>query len=65
MVSSRRHMPTTLDWVATEPDHSMLFCIGTAKSGCWHVTFAVTRPMTVLYFDGSSAAKLTRGQWAH
>ncbi|OAX30888.1 hypothetical protein K503DRAFT_806601 [Rhizopogon vinicolor AM-OR11-026] len=61
MVSLRRHIPATLDWVATEPDHSMHFCIGTAKSGYWHVTFAVTRPMKVLYFDGSSVAKLPEG----
>jgi hypothetical protein len=55
------HIPTALDWVATEPDYSMIYCRGTNKSGCWHVTFAVTRPMKVLYFDGSSAAKLPEG----
>jgi hypothetical protein len=55
------NIPVALDWVATEPDHSMLFCLGTDKSGCWHVTFAVTRPMKVLYFDGSSAALISEG----
>ncbi|KAG0707828.1 hypothetical protein DFH29DRAFT_1053514 [Suillus ampliporus] len=55
------HIPTALDWVATEPDHSMLLCHGDVKAGCWHITFAVTRPMKVLYFDGSSAAKLPEG----
>jgi len=54
-------IPTALDWVATEPDHSMLFCLGADESGCWHVTFAVTRPMKVLYFDGSSAALMSEG----
>jgi len=55
------HLPTSLDWVATEPDHSMIFCKGTVGTGCWHATFAVTRPMKVLYFDGSSAANLAEG----
>ncbi|OJA10086.1 hypothetical protein AZE42_07287 [Rhizopogon vesiculosus] len=55
------HIPTALDWVATEPDHSMLFCMGEVKSGCLHVTFVVTRPMKVLYFDGSSAALFSEG----
>ena len=55
------HIPTAHDWVATEPDHSMIFCKGLVKTGCWHLTLAVTRPMKVLYFDGSSAAKLPEG----
>src|ERR1700710_2476974 len=55
------HIPTALDWVAMEPEHSLVFCTGTAETGCWHATFAVTRPMKVLYFDGSSAAKLPEG----
>ncbi|KAG1723586.1 hypothetical protein EDB19DRAFT_1640605 [Suillus lakei] len=55
------HLPTALDWVAVEPDHSIFFCYGSVKTGCWHLTLAVTRPMKVLYFDGSSAAKLPEG----
>jgi len=39
----------------------MSFCPGTDEDGCWHATFAVTRPMKVLYFDGSSGAKLPEG----
>ncbi|OJA13585.1 hypothetical protein AZE42_02741 [Rhizopogon vesiculosus] len=39
----------------------MLFCSGTVETGCWHATFAVTRPMKVLYFDGSSAANIPEG----
>ncbi|KAG1756850.1 uncharacterized protein EDB91DRAFT_39264 [Suillus paluster] len=55
------HIPTALNWVATEPDHSMIFCYGDVKTGCWHTTFKVTRSMKVLYFDGSSAAKIPEG----
>jgi hypothetical protein len=54
-------MPTALDWVSVEPEHSMIFCRGTVETGCWHATFAVTRPMKVLYFDGSSAANIPEG----
>ncbi|KAG1723583.1 hypothetical protein EDB19DRAFT_1952088 [Suillus lakei] len=55
------HLPTALDWVAVEPDHSIVFCSGSVKTGCWHLTLAVTRPMKVLYFDGSSAVALPEG----
>ncbi|KAG2106807.1 uncharacterized protein F5147DRAFT_761620 [Suillus discolor] len=55
------HLPTALDWVAVEPDHSAFFCKGPIEIGCWHLTLAVTRPMKVLYFDGNSAAKLPEG----
>jgi prepilin-type processing-associated H-X9-DG protein len=45
--------------VATDPEHSYLFCRAhEAGKGCWHLTLAVTRPLNVLYFDGSSAAKM-------
>ncbi|KAG2150644.1 uncharacterized protein EDB93DRAFT_1084016 [Suillus bovinus] len=53
--------PTALDWVAVDPDHSIVFCRGSIETGCWHVILTVTRPMKVLYFDGSSAAKLLEG----
>ncbi|TEB15220.1 hypothetical protein FA13DRAFT_849283 [Coprinellus micaceus] len=52
-------IPSVPDWVATDPEHSYLFCRGSeAEKGCWHLTLAVTRPLNVLYFDGSSAAKM-------
>ncbi|KAG1731954.1 hypothetical protein EDB19DRAFT_2041668 [Suillus lakei] len=41
------------------PLHS--FLLGSVTTGCWHLTLTVTRPMKVLYFDGSSAAKLPEG----
>ncbi|KAG1903005.1 uncharacterized protein F5891DRAFT_111912 [Suillus fuscotomentosus] len=59
--ASGPHIPTALDWVAVEPDHSLVFCKGSIETGCWHLTLAVTQPMKVLYFDGSSAAKLLEG----
>ncbi|KAG1754551.1 hypothetical protein EDB19DRAFT_1626144 [Suillus lakei] len=59
--SSTGHIPTALDWVAIEPDHSMIFCRGAVKTGCWHLALTVTQPMKVLYFDGNSAAKLHEG----
>ncbi|OAX31315.1 hypothetical protein K503DRAFT_813853 [Rhizopogon vinicolor AM-OR11-026] len=55
------HIPTALDWVAMEPEHSIVFCGGTVKIGCWHATFAVTHPVKVFYFDGSSAANIPEG----
>ncbi|KAF7312222.1 hypothetical protein MIND_00235200 [Mycena indigotica] len=50
------------DWVATDPEHSFMFC-RTLKpeEGCWHLTLATTRPLKILYFDGSSAAKMRDG----
>ncbi|KAG9314903.1 hypothetical protein JVU11DRAFT_4011 [Chiua virens] len=31
------------------------------QEGCWHLTFASNRHLKVLYFDGSSAAKIPNG----
>ena len=52
------------NWIATDPDHSYVFCRTSSASGnpgCWHLTLIVTRPLKVLYFDGSSAAKMQDG----
>ncbi|KAG1865875.1 hypothetical protein DFJ58DRAFT_724269 [Suillus subalutaceus] len=54
------HLPTSLDWVAVEPDHSIIFCRGSIETGCWHLTLAITQPMKALYFDGNSAANSRR-----
>ncbi|KIJ89708.1 hypothetical protein K443DRAFT_51554, partial [Laccaria amethystina LaAM-08-1] len=57
-------VPTEPDWIATDPDHSYVFCrtsSASGNSGCWHLTLVVTRPLRVLYFDGSSAAKMQGG----
>ncbi len=50
-------IPSSPDWVATDPEHSLLFC----HDPCWHLTLEVARPLKVLYFDGTSAAKLEGG----
>jgi hypothetical protein len=53
-------IPTGPDWAATDPEHSMVFCRAQEQGG-WHLTLVATRPLKVVYFDGSSAAKLPDG----
>ncbi|KAG1887217.1 hypothetical protein F4604DRAFT_1917027 [Suillus subluteus] len=52
-------IPSGPEWTAMDPEHSIYFSHGN-RSG-WHLTLATTRPLKVLYFDGSSAAKLSDG----
>ncbi|KAG6853285.1 hypothetical protein C0991_005507 [Blastosporella zonata] len=52
-------IPTVPEWLATDPEHSYPFCQGLRE--CWHHTFVTTRPLKILYFDGSSAAKMLGG----
>ena len=40
-----------LDWLATDPEHSFVFCRGK----CYLYTYVTTRPLRLAYFDGSSA----------
>ena len=60
-------LPPGPDWVATDPEHSYLFCLDSRhkrshfQQGCWHLTLATTRPLKVIYFDGNSAANLQYG----
>lgn len=54
-------IPTIPEWTATDPEHSILFCRGASDTGCWHLTLAATRPLKVLYFDGTSAANTKDG----
>lgn len=53
----------TMEWVAFEPEASHGFCrtFGMHLGNCWLHTFAVDRPLRILYFDGSSAAKIGDG----
>lgn len=54
-----KEIPAVPEWVATDPEHSYLFCrAADSEEGCWQLTLSVTRPLKVLYFDGSSAAKM-------
>lgn len=50
-------VPTTPEWLATDPEHSYLFCNG----ACHLMTFVATREIRLVYFDGSSAGKLNTG----
>ncbi|KAF7365934.1 hypothetical protein MVEN_00468700 [Mycena venus] len=55
---------TVPEWTATDPEHSFPFCGGWLNGtipGCWQLTLVATRPLKVLYFDGSSAAKIENG----
>ncbi|TFK69282.1 hypothetical protein BDN72DRAFT_840481 [Pluteus cervinus] len=54
-------IPNQPDWFATDPEHSRPFCILWKLPTCWHLTFVTTRPLRVLYFDGSSATKIQGG----
>ncbi|KAH7924173.1 hypothetical protein BV22DRAFT_1130017 [Leucogyrophana mollusca] len=54
-------VPAVPEWVATDAEHSLGFCRGTIEAGCWHLTLATTRPLQLLYFDGSSGADFEGG----
>ena len=73
-------IPDYPEWLATDWDHSMLFCrqmgfrrpppppdkATTSRNSdpakpCHHLTVKTIRPLQLLYFDGSSAAKMSKG----
>ena len=57
-----KKIPSTPEWTAIDPEHSYLFCFFRPEDlGCWHLTLITNRPLKVLYFDGSSAAKFLGG----
>ncbi|KAG8715797.1 hypothetical protein FRC11_014792, partial [Ceratobasidium sp. 423] len=55
---SSAELPSRPDWLAFDPEHSIMFARGSESR---LFTFVTTRPLRILYFDGSSAAKLTSG----
>ncbi|KIM39318.1 hypothetical protein M413DRAFT_447257 [Hebeloma cylindrosporum] len=63
----RDQIPEEPEWTATDPEHAYLFCRsdsgrpGNSANGCWQLTLVTTRPLKVIYFDGSSAAKMRGG----
>ena len=60
--ASRKELPSGPEWVATDPEHSYIFCReASPQQGCWHLTLTTIRPLKVVYFDGNSAAKLPYG----
>ena len=62
--ASAKELPPGPEWVSTDPEHSYLFCkdgFNHPQEGCWQLTLAATRPLKVIYFDGSSAVKFLYG----
>ncbi|CAE6456757.1 unnamed protein product [Rhizoctonia solani] len=55
---SSAELPSRPDWLAFDPEHSIIFARGSESR---LFTFVATRPLYILYFDGSSAAKLASG----
>ncbi|KAF8151003.1 hypothetical protein B0H34DRAFT_730875 [Crassisporium funariophilum] len=60
--TTKKEIPQIAEWTATDPEHSYIFCRNLkTDEGCWHLTLVTTRALKVLYFDGSSAAKMQDG----
>ena len=59
--TSHNVLPASLEWFSTDPEHSYALCGHDPKEECWQFTLATTRPLKVVYFDGSSAVKLPHG----
>ncbi|KAF9236703.1 hypothetical protein BU15DRAFT_63754 [Melanogaster broomeanus] len=59
--TNRNELPPGPEWTSVDPEHSFFFCSDETGRGCWHLTLATTRPLKVVYFDGSSAAKTEWG----
>ena len=69
--SDTPEIPNYPEWLSVDPEHSYLFCgvsplfppadLSASEKGCWFLTFVTTRPLKLLYFDGSSGAKMTGG----
>ncbi|KAF9236705.1 hypothetical protein BU15DRAFT_76665 [Melanogaster broomeanus] len=57
--TDRNELPSGPEWAAVDPEHSIIFC--TMGTEGWHLTLATTRPLKVVYFDGSGAAKTKWG----
>ncbi|KAJ7649305.1 hypothetical protein B0H17DRAFT_1022445 [Mycena rosella] len=70
-------LPAVPEWTAIDPEHAFPFCSApprnasagthfgtgsiTGDAGCWQLTLVATRALHVLYFDGSSGAKIKDG----
>ncbi|KAJ7262774.1 hypothetical protein B0H12DRAFT_970811, partial [Mycena haematopus] len=55
------NIPSVREWVATDSEFARLFCYSDTSVRCWLLTLVATRPLHVLYFDGSSAVKMPNG----
>ncbi|KAH9056824.1 hypothetical protein EDB87DRAFT_1812587 [Lactarius vividus] len=52
-----RRIPNTPDWLAFDFEHAYLFCQGP----CYVISLQAKRNLRLVYFDGSSAAKMKDG----
>ncbi|KAJ6510448.1 hypothetical protein C8R45DRAFT_964130 [Mycena sanguinolenta] len=52
-------VPIAREWAAIDSEFARLFCLEPVN--CWLLTLVATRPLRVLYFDGSSATKMPDG----
>ncbi|KAF9236704.1 hypothetical protein BU15DRAFT_76664 [Melanogaster broomeanus] len=59
--TNRNELPPGPDWTSVDPEHSLFFCSDETGRGCWHLTLVTTRPLKVVYFDGTSAANTMWG----
>lgn len=55
--SESNSTPTVPEWLAFDFEHAFFFCL----AECWVHTMITTRDLRLLYFDGSSAAKMPNG----
>ncbi|KAJ7262772.1 hypothetical protein B0H12DRAFT_1012597 [Mycena haematopus] len=55
------NIPSAREWAATDSEFARIFCYSDTSVSCWLLTLVVTRPLRLLYFDGSSAAKRPEG----
>ncbi|KAF7291475.1 J domain-containing protein [Mycena kentingensis (nom. inval.)] len=58
--------PSGREWLALDPEFARIFCSREPIDEdplpeCWFLTLVTTRPVRVLYFDGTSAAKIPDG----
>ena len=52
-----KRVPDAPDWLAFDFEHAYLFCVGP----CYVISLQTKRDLRLLYFDGSSAAKMKDG----
>ena len=63
--TNRDQLPPGPEWVAMDPEYAYYFCWDiwsySFQNECWYLTLATTRPLKVVYFDGSSSSKFPNG----
>ena len=65
--TNHKELPSGPEWVATDPEFSRALCwdvwslIQLREDTCWFHTLTTTRPLKIIYFDGSSGSKFSDG----